>query len=122
VTSGRSPLERRLDNLREVLGQEAVEDALKFMPNSEVEELAAREERERVQADRTAEAMTMRETRDAVLASRYGKDAKQKLEYEIHLKGNAEDPVVLHVAARLAAAERKAEYYRRLNGEMKSIK
>lgn len=122
MTHRDSPLDRRLDNLRAVLGPEAVEDALRFLPSTEVEELAASDEREREEAERTATALTMRETRDAVLAGGFGIHAKAKLMKAIVDHCDANHGEVLILATKLAAAERKAEYYRRLNGTQKEGK
>jgi hypothetical protein len=116
-----SPLERRLDNLRAVLGPQAVEDALRFLPDAHVEELAARDERERHEADRTETALTRRETRDALLTGKFGKDAKAKAAAKVAEIG-PNNPELLLFCAVLAAAERKAEYFRRLHGQTKQDK
>lgn len=105
----------RLAALREVLGDEAVEDALRFLPDAEREAEAVRIERERRAAERTATHLTMRETRDEILGGRYGKEAAVRLQREIDDRGGAENPNVLRAAARIAAEERKSEYYRKLN-------
>jgi hypothetical protein len=113
----RSEHERRLDRLRAVLGPEAADDALRFMPTRVVEEAAARDARQRQATDATAIALTMRGTRDAVLAGTFGKEARAELLAEIvRHGGDANATEILHAAARLAAAERKAEYLRRLQG------
>ncbi len=115
-------MQQRLDALRRVLGQEAVEDALRFYPTQEIEAEAERDERERAQAERTAEVLTMRDTRDLVLAGKYGVDAKAKLSAEVVRCADANAPEVLRMAAELAAKERKAEYFRRLNASKKDVK
>lgn len=114
--SRQSDMSRRLEALRDVLGQEAVEDALRFYPTNEVEELARHDEDARASAEATATHLTMRETRDAIQAGRYGKEAAAKLATEVAERGSSNDPAVLRFAAKLAAEVRKQEYFRRLNG------
>jgi hypothetical protein len=118
VSPRRTELEARLDALRNILGSQAVEDALAFMPTAEVEELALRDERERAETDRTATELTRRETRDALLAGKFGATAKAAAASKVaELGPNAAETLIF--CAKLAADARKQEYYRRLNGSKK---
>jgi hypothetical protein len=99
--------------LRREFDPEMAQYAALAFPDRERETEAQRLERERIEAERTAEALAQRETRDAVMAGTYGKEAKAKAtEYAIvHGK---DSPETLKYCSVLADKVRKAEHYKRL--------
>lgn len=108
----------QLANLRRVFDPEMAQYAALAFPDRERETEAVRIARERQEAERTAMTLAMRETRDELLAGKYGKEAKQKAtEFAI---ANGKDTFdTLRYCSALAAKCRQSEYYKRLNAEKK---
>lgn len=109
-----------LSALRKVFDPEMVQYAQIAFPDAQRETEAQRIDRERAEADRTARHLAMRETRDALLAGKYGKEAKDKArEFAI---ANGQDSLdTLRYCASLAHKLRTSEYYKRLNHERKKV-
>jgi hypothetical protein len=84
--------------------QELRELALQFLPDDRMDAEARRADEERRSAERTARVLAMRETADAVLGGRYGKEAKAAAEHA--LKAGRTEEALLTVS-RIAAEARK---------------
>lgn len=104
---------QHLAELRRVFDPEMVQFAQLAFPDRERETEAQRIERERIETDRTARAMAMRETRDEIIAGKYGKEAKQKAT-EFAVSNGKDSEATLKYCSELAAKERKREHYKRL--------
>ena len=99
--------------LRREFDPEMAKFAALAFPDRERETEAQRIDRERAEADRTARALAMRETRDAVMSGSYGKEAKAKAT-EYAITHGKESPETLRYCSELANKIRKAEHYKRL--------
>ena len=105
-----------LARLRHSFDAEMAEYARAFFPDPARETEAQRDEHERVQAERTAEALAQRDTRDALLAGSYGKEAQAKAR-EFVISFGKDSTETLRRCSEVAGKVRKSEYYRRLNVE-----
>jgi hypothetical protein len=106
--------------LRKVFDPEMVEYAKIAFPDATRETEAQRIDRERAETDRTARTLAMRETRDALLGGKYGKNAKDKAR-EFAMTNGKDSLDTLRYCAGLAHKLRTSEYYKRLNAEKKRI-
>jgi hypothetical protein len=109
-----------LAQLRKVFDPEMVQYAELAFPDPVRETEAQRIDRERAEADRTAQVLAMRETRDALLGGKYGKDAKDKAR-EFAIANGKDSLDTLRYCASLAHKLRTSEYYKRLNAEKKRV-
>lgn len=116
MTTKRAELAR----LRRVFDPEMAEYAARAFPTREHETEAQRIERERAEAERTATALAMRETRDAMLAGRYGAKPKAKAR-EYALTHGHDSTETLKYCSELANKIRKSEHYKRLNAEARKV-
>lgn len=110
----------QLAKIRQVLGPDAVESALRFMPDRATETAIECEIRERKEAERTARVLAMRDTRDALLSGVYGAEAKRKAIAMVNDKGrNAVE--TLKYCSKLANQIRKSTHYRNVAIERKAV-
>jgi hypothetical protein len=107
-----------LAKLRKVFDPEMLQYAASFFPDRKTETAIEREIRERKEAERTARATAMRDTRDALLSGVYGAEAKRKAIAMVNDKGrDATD--TLKYCSKLASQVRKSAHYRSLAAEKK---
>lgn len=111
---------QQLAKLRAVLGPEAAALAALSYPTPERETEAEALIRERQETERTQAALAMRETRDAVLAGRYGKEAAAKARDKAITYGR-ESNEMLEYCSKLANQVRKSAHYRNLALERKHV-
>jgi hypothetical protein len=116
VTTKRAELAK----LRKVFDPEMAAIAESFFPSRETETAIEREIRERKEAERTARATAMRDTRDALLSGVYGAEAKRKAIAMVNDKGR--DAIeTLKYCSKLADQVRKSVHYRNIAVERKAV-
>lgn len=103
----------QLAKVRASLDPETAEIAKLFFPSKAHELEAQRIQREREETDRTARALALRETRDALLAGTYGAKAKA-MAHEYAISHGKDSDETLRYCSALANKARKAEHYKRL--------
>lgn len=106
--------------LRRVFDPEMAKYAAIAFPDRERETEAQRMERERVETDRAERHRARCDTRDAVLAGRYGKTAKTKATEYVICHGRDTEQT-LEYCSQLANSIRKGEHYKKLAVERKKV-
>jgi hypothetical protein len=116
VTTKRAELAK----LRKVFDPEMLQYAEQLFPDRKTEVAIEREIRERKEAERTARAIAMRDTRDALLSGVYGAEAKRKAIAMVNDKGR--DAIdTLKYCSKLASQIRKSAHYRNIAIERKAV-
>jgi hypothetical protein len=116
VTTKRAELAK----LSKVYDPEMLQYAARLFPDRKTDAAVEREIRERKEAERTARAIAMRDTRDALLSGTYGAEAKRKAIAMVNDKGR--DAIeTLRYCSKLASQIRKSAHYRNIAIERKTV-